>query len=424
MKPKEGRMSSGQGLVPQTLPCYFFLSYARTPKRHPDDPLDLDRWVYCLYRDLCAEVAHLTGVTPADAGFMDREVHPSAEWPPSVAHSLATAQVFVPLYSHRYFESEECGREWSAFARRQASRGASGERGLSAIVPALWLAIDPSRMPEAARTVNFDHQQIGSVYSKEGFYGIIKLARYRREYELAVHRLAERIVEVANRLGIERSDPPDYRSSRNAFGPGSTPQPGGRRLHLMVAAHDTRSLPNGRGPFYYGPTPRDWNPYRPRCREPLADYAVALTKRLGYRPTVSTFEERAPNLAANKQPASPGLVLVDPWTAATEDRRARLRRFDDASQPWVSVLVPMNEEDEETASAEPVLRPQLRQALIQMLGRIPPPPDECHAARDGIPTLEAFDDILPRMARAMSRRYLKTATPYPPSGPHSKKPLL
>lgn len=50
---------------------YFFLSYARTPKRDPADKEDPDRWVYKLYKDLCAVILQLTEVDAGEAGFMD-----------------------------------------------------------------------------------------------------------------------------------------------------------------------------------------------------------------------------------------------------------------------------------------------------------------------------------------------------------------
>ena len=39
---------------------YFFLSYARTPKRDPTDKEDPDRWVYKLYQDLRAAILQMT----------------------------------------------------------------------------------------------------------------------------------------------------------------------------------------------------------------------------------------------------------------------------------------------------------------------------------------------------------------------------
>src|ERR1051326_8494119 len=105
---------------------YFFLSYARTPKRDPSDRDDPDRWVYKLYKDLCAEILQMTDARPEEAGFMDRENKIGTAWSPELITSLARCRVFVPLYSRRYFESDSCGREGFAFARREITRRARG----------------------------------------------------------------------------------------------------------------------------------------------------------------------------------------------------------------------------------------------------------------------------------------------------------
>src|SRR5690242_4825127 len=89
---------------------YFFLSYARTP-RLPDDPGDPDKWIAKLYEDLCTNVIQFAKGKSPNVGFMDREIFPGEQWPNRLAQALACCRVFVPLYSPRYFESEECGKE-------------------------------------------------------------------------------------------------------------------------------------------------------------------------------------------------------------------------------------------------------------------------------------------------------------------------
>ena len=105
---------------------YFFLSYARTPKRDPSDRDDPDRWVYKLYKDLCGAILQMTDARPEEAGFMDRDNKLGTEWSPELTAALAKCRVFVPLYSRRYFESDNCGREWFAFARRELTHRARG----------------------------------------------------------------------------------------------------------------------------------------------------------------------------------------------------------------------------------------------------------------------------------------------------------
>jgi hypothetical protein len=90
---------------------YFFLSYAHTP-RFAGEPGNPDIWVVNLFRDLCSDIMQLTNLPPgAKPGFMDRELRAGSDWPSGLAHALATCRVFVPLYSRRYFDSEQCGSQ-------------------------------------------------------------------------------------------------------------------------------------------------------------------------------------------------------------------------------------------------------------------------------------------------------------------------
>lgn len=192
-------MSRGNELERVTGTPYFFLSYARMPKRHPNDPDEPDRWVCQLYDDLCESILSLTNAHPRSVGFMDRQSAPGARWPEDLAQALATCKVFVPLYSERYFGSEHCRREWFTFARRELTHRAQGGRVSSAIVPALWADIDPDCLPEVAKSVHYDHSDFGRRYRAEGFYGLIKLKRFRKDYELAAHQLARRIRQACRK---------------------------------------------------------------------------------------------------------------------------------------------------------------------------------------------------------------------------------
>ena len=135
---------------------------------------------------------------------MDRENKIGAQWSPELTTALARCRVFVPLYSRRYFESDNCGREWFAFARREITRKARGGEVVDTIVPALWTRLDREKLPYVAQSVQFDHQLLGERYCTEGFYGIMKLQNYRADYQRAVHRLAERIIAIGDESGSLR----------------------------------------------------------------------------------------------------------------------------------------------------------------------------------------------------------------------------
>ena len=77
----------------------------------------------------------MTDAEPSEAGFMDRENSLGTEWSPELISALARCRVFVPLYSRRYFESDNCGREWFAFARREVNHQARRGDLVYAMVP-------------------------------------------------------------------------------------------------------------------------------------------------------------------------------------------------------------------------------------------------------------------------------------------------
>jgi FxsC-like protein len=400
---------------------YFFLSYARTPRRDPRDPSDPDRWVYKLYRDLCETILTMTKADPQHVGFMDRVNRPGVRWPDELARALATCRVFIPLYSDRYFASENCGKEWFAFARRELNHRARIRGTRSAIIPVMWIRLKPEQLPDVAHPLHYDHPDLGSRYNTEGLYGMIKLQRYRSDYQLAVHRLADRIVQVANETQIAPEHPADYPSLESAFGPVKDPGAGRDTMQITVLAPDINSRPEGRSGTFYGPTPETWAPYQTDYTQPLAEYAAELAKCFGCQPVVGTFAHHAAGWAAGGRRVSPSLCLVDAWAALSPACAAQLRRLDQLEHSWVSVLLPWNSQDAELTAAEAELRERLRELLGRKLDSVP---YRCRLAAIGIPTLREFGEIMPKMAMIMLKRFRKEAPVYGPRGTPAPRPRL
>jgi FxsC-like protein len=408
---------------------YFFLSYARTPKRDPSDREDPDRWVYKLYRDLCDVILQLTDAEPEEAGFMDRENKLGTEWSPELVNALQRCRVFVPLYSRRYFESSYCGKEWFAFARREVTSRARRADVQSAIVPALWTRMNVDRLPNVALSVQFDHSALGERYSIEGFYGIMKLQNYRADYQRAVHRLAERIVDLGDSSVADPDDiaahdrrSPDFESLPSAFGPDSAAKMTDGQMRISVLAHAVSTLPPGRVDEYYGETPHSWSPYRPEYQQPVADYAVDLAQKcLDFKPLVESFGNGGWASSGEHHPMPPALCLIDAWTAVSDVHRAQLKLLNEIEESWVSVLVPWNSKDAGLCAAEKVLRQKLREYLGSKLDSVP---RRCEMAASGIPTLQDFSQILPEMTMTMLKRFRKAAPAHPPSGPVIERPRL
>ncbi|HET7017563.1 MAG TPA: TIR-like protein FxsC [Streptosporangiaceae bacterium] len=406
-------LPSGRASAP-----YFFLSYAHTPTKDRDDP---DRWVHQLYNDLCKDIIAISTIPPELVGFMDRDMQPGTDWSRRLCDALASCRVFVPLYSPRYFESEACGKEWYVFARRALDHRAEHGHQVEAIVPALWAAVRPSQLPEAARMIQFDHQTFGRRYSKDGFYGIMKLGRYRPEYRQAVWRLACRIVEVAEQAPLAPVAPvDDFDSLPKSFGSAG----GGnesRQLRITVAASSTRTLPDGRDPSYYGATAREWRPFQPSHSQPLAEYAAELTTMMGFKTTINTIAEELGEQSASDLAPALGLFLLDAWNTLPAKERERIREYDQQAKPWVSVMVPWNELDAQTLEAEKELQALLRTSVSRIIRRMPP---KCRIAVAGIPNLTAFGDILPRLIYHAEKMYLRNSPTRAPAGPPVQRPKL
>ena len=292
---------------------------------------------------------------------MDRENKIGAQWSPELTTALARCRVFVPLYSRRYFESDNCGREWFAFARREITRRARGGQVVDAIVPALWTRLDRDRLPYVAQSVQFDHKFLGERYCTEGFYGIMKLQNYRADYQRAVHRLAERIIAIGDESGAVADEargpqmlPAGLRFAAECLRPGQRQAHRGRPacrsrcwpttpLRFPRAGHPITTAPRRTPGARTGRiTPSRW----PTMRRNWPRSAWTASRWSGSSTTTS------PRRAGNGQPVPPSLCLVDPWVSLSAKHQEQLNRLDQVDEPWVSVLVPWNSQDLGTARGQ------------------------------------------------------------------------
>ncbi len=360
---------------------------------------------------------------------MDRENKIGAEWSPELTTALAKCRVFVPLYSRRYFESDNCGREWFAFARREITRRAQGRHVVDTIVPAIWARLDRDKLPHVAQSLQFDHNFLGDRYCAEGFYGIMKLQNYRTDYQRAVYRLAERIIEIGDESAASADEYPahamtqaDFESLPSAFGPASASRTADSQLHISVLAHDLSTLPPGKAPDYYGATPHTWTPYWPDYPQPVADYAQELARKcLDCTPQLGAFEDTMASWADDGHQAPPSLCLVDAWVSVSAKHQEQLSRLNQIAESWVSVLIPWNSQDLGLREARTELREKLQQQLGSKLASVPM---RCQMAANGIPTLQDFGQLLPEMMMIMLKRFRKEATAHPPAGPVIERPRL
>lgn len=394
---------------------YFFLAYARTPERS---------WVEKLFQDLCTEIMERTDlpVTGA-AGFMDRRgIRIGSDWREEVIWALANCQVFVPLYSPRYFTREECGREWHAFAQRILEHRARRPGNPFAIVPALWAPVDLEDLPEVARRIQVDHSELGHIYAEEGFYTLIKNTLYRQEYMTAVQRLARQIINAARTSQLQPCQERDLGELRNAFEMPGRRAPADQRVNLIVAAPTVDRLPDGRNPDFYGRSALDWNPYHPQSRQAIAEYAGGVARLGSYEPTMLSLEEGCGLVAARDPSAGLGILLLDAWAGMDDELARRLVRFDAALDvDWVETMVPWSLVDRQTMDHSEALRATLRRVLPNRIGQARP---MLSTNSIRIETLEDFRTKLPQVLEHALSRYLNYAEAHPPAGTIPPRPRL
>lgn len=399
--------------------AYFFLSYAHTSRGDVQGTEDPDIWVQQLFRDLCGYIAQITGLPVSRVGFMDRELRSGNEWPWRLSRSLATCRVFVPLYSRRYFQSVHCGKEWSAFRGRARNGAAQATSHAETIIPALWSPVRPDQFPLAAKSILFDPRDFGEAYAEYGFFAIMKVKRFKDDYDWTVLHLARHIVDVAERTRVPPGPTIDYDALPSAFEEGApADMTGDKRLRIIVAAPRLGDLPAGRSANYYGQAVSDWNPYAPDSVEPLAAYARVLARYLGFRPEVSDLYEQADDLRGAEGPATaPAVVLVDPWEATRERCQRILARVDKLGKPWIQLVVVWNRKDAEMTAREAELREALDAAMpITRRDRVRM--TALHAVR-GVPSIEDIPPVLGDAMRHAARQYLKYAAgALPPSQEH------
>ncbi|MGF0171449.1 TIR-like protein FxsC [Streptomyces sp. Marseille-Q5077] len=176
----------------------FFLSYA-----HSDARADVQ---LRFFSDVSRHVLQLTTLEVTDPGFMDERLPLGENWRGQIYGALAEAQVFVPLFSPKYFESAWCQRELNIFQWRQELTRGTESGGGPEIVPVHWAPFAPAQMPPSLASVQYKMPEFGSVYATQGLLGLWESGQHL-EYRRAVWLIAQRIAEVAETSPLPPVDP-------------------------------------------------------------------------------------------------------------------------------------------------------------------------------------------------------------------------
>ncbi|WP_236652039.1 TIR-like protein FxsC [Streptacidiphilus neutrinimicus] len=371
----------------------FFLSYAHSPRGAGRPRSVSNLWEARLFRDLCEAVVDLSGWDANEPpGFMDSGLNVGEGWSERISESLAHCRVFVPLYSVHYFKSQACGQEWAAFASRDVLSVTPGGGLPSAIVPVQWVRVQEERLPPVAKALQFDHQAFGEGYRTEGMQPLLKVNKFQSDYQLAVYRLAQRIVDVSERMRVRIGARRDFQDYDSAF-----PAPERRRtLRISVAACDVHHLPEGRSAAGYGTWAHEWRPFGGQSEEAIARRAAAVAREWEFHASIEPFAEEAARVLAGERPKAPALLLLDRWTLLDTQRRETLRQVDACNPTWLGLMEPWDPHDPENIARHEELRALSERTLVNLRAQ------RHQRAKlrgvDVVSSLDEFESMLPHVA--------------------------
>ncbi|WP_143049624.1 hypothetical protein [Asanoa ishikariensis] len=269
-----------------------------------------------LFHRLSNEVRDIVGDDrSADVGYFDDTSRPSENWKADVSEVLRRADVFVALYSPRYFIRSVPLRERAAYLHELSGR----EQALR-LLPVLWVPWEAWNHQEehaASLTLGAGIKE----YKANGLRALCRLAAYESQYSEVLRRLARRIVDIAGAAGPRPSTPvviDDVEVPESSFS--------GMRLTVVVLAPSD--------------PPSRWRPFGNRLRLPPAELAAIHGERLGMVPRVADAQIEFGPLAEGAV-----LVLVDPRIAESPQGRTTLDSVAARLPDWAVVVVVADGED-------------------------------------------------------------------------------
>jgi TIR domain len=182
----------------------FFISYARQNSLQlPMPPGERDRHAVRLFGDLSLHVNELVSPpTGVDPGFIDRSIRGGQWWEPDLLDAARTCQVFIPLISPSYVQSEWCTRELETFAARRVVRVAPAHVSHeTAILPVIWVRTEETLLPAKIRAIQqfspegLPDPRMAALYRENGIYGLLSM-RQDEAYDNVVWKLAQRVAEI------------------------------------------------------------------------------------------------------------------------------------------------------------------------------------------------------------------------------------
>jgi FxsC-like protein len=384
--------------TPDPVRYSFYLSYARTAPMGPDAPVDSDNTVRKLFHRLSKEVRDIVGRDNSSVvGHFDDIDQPSDNWKADLSEALGRADVFVALYSPKYFIKSIALRERAAYLRRLTPR----EQALR-LLPVLWVPWEAWNHQEeraASLTLGAGVRE----YQDNGLRALCRLAAYESAYDEIVRRLAGGIVDIAAAAG-PRPDTPVVIDDVEVPESSLT----GMRLTVVVLAPTRAALPRDRPRKGYGQLAVEWRPFGDKTPLPPADMAANIAERLRMVPRLTDGQIEFGPLAEGAV-----LVLVDPWIVDSLRGRETLDSVAQRLPEWAVVVAVADGSDHQYRKRAA----EFSATVNDMLGN----------ARRRVRRILRAEQLVERMPAVLDdtlRAYLSTAPIFLPKGAVNSLPSI
>jgi FxsC-like protein len=381
---------------------YFFLSYAHSPPWSNDNGTEADFWVKAFFTDLCGRVRELARPeTDMEIGFSNHLLRADSHWDVWTANALAAAEVFVPLLEPGYLTRAWPMSQHETFRRRVLT--SASPRARDHILPIMWGPWMPApghaELPDSDAAARLCADV--PAYAEHGLRTLCMVSSFRLQYRTVLRIIAGRIVDLAQDapLGPSRAPAQSVRMS----------QPRAATSFVVaVLAPGGGTIPPGRAAIGYGASAELWRPF-PAQERPLADLVADLAEGFGARTSVTAYADHHADLRSR-----PGVILIDPWIAASPADLQLLASALEQLPPWVVPIVVIDQNDPQYATAGA----NMIDVVAEMLSR------RADVHPRWLRGVNELPQLVPDVVNEVTRKYVRHGQVVLPAGPTSRRPRI
>lgn len=332
---------------------WFYFSYARR---------DNDPYLQKFFADLQAEVQRGLGLKEKIGFFDASSFAPGDDWQAELAEALRSSRSLVSLLSPYYVRSEFCGKEVQIFLQRSELQLPGSTRRETGIFPVLWIPLRQN-VPGALADIQWLDAAFPKAYITEGLRYLMRLKRFRDDYEEFLFRFAAALIK-----GAESNDLPvlEYLPQLSKI-PNAFEESRGRvpSVEFLYAAATRREIGEVRKNVEsYGDSGSRWRPFFPSVQAEVAllTQSIAAEERF-ISAGVDLGDDILQHVIDADREGRVVVVLIDPWTLRLERYRQLLRQIRELGTPNLVTFFLLNLEDKETRGAHIHLEHVIRETF-------------------------------------------------------------